>query len=169
MPLPLDRQRRQNVPSFQIWAAFGVGWRSPIIFFPKNEDDDKDRAWRLNSRRYMRRCLLNKEVFTKLKEPGILFLQDGARSHTAKSIMRFFERHNIGIMEDYPASSPDCNPIEAMWGVLDQHIAMRMPTTVEELEQATVDAWAEIPQDLMDRYASGFQPYMRSLVKRKGL
>lgn len=169
MPLPLDVRRRQNVPSFQIWAAIGYNWRSPIVFFPKCEDDDKKRGWRLNSQRYISRCLRNKEVLAKLKRKGIKFLQDGARCHTSKLSLAFLKRNGIDVIDNYPASSPDCNPIEALWVVLNAGIARRMPTTVEELKKATLEAWREIPQSVINRYVMGFQKHLKTVVRRKGL
>jgi transposase len=38
------------------------------------------------------------------------------------------------ILQDYPPSSPDLNPIEHVWSLLKCSVARRNPSTKEELE-----------------------------------
>lgn len=146
-PLPLDVQRRQNVPSFQIWAAVGYNWRSPIVFFPLHDGPStkgKKKAWRLNSRRYIDKCLSNPEVLRKLREPSTVFQQDGVRPHTANIVKNFLREQGTTLILGFPAPSPDCNIIEAVWAILDRGISEPMPRTQAELKKATIRAWEEI-------------------------
>ena len=49
---------------------------------------------------------------------------------------------------DWPARSPDLNPNEHAWDMLQTEISAHpvQPTMVQELQQALLDEWARIPQ-----------------------
>lgn len=155
--LARERQRRQNVANFQLWAAIGVGWRSQLVFFPKKrkKNGDDEKSWALNQYRYVRMCL--SKVKNYLRDSKSIFMQDGAKCHTANSVKAYLARNNITLMEDFPASSPDLNPIESLWAELNRRIAEKMPSTEAELKAAAIEAWNEIPQEVIDRHVRSFQ------------
>jgi transposase len=46
----------------------------------------------------------------------VVVIQDGARYHTSKAMRAFFATHAARLtIEQLPAYSPDCNPIEHLW------------------------------------------------------
>ncbi|GFV75516.1 transposable element Tcb2 transposase [Trichonephila clavipes] len=53
---------------------------------------------------------------------------------------------------DWPARSPDLNPIEHVWDFLGRRLAARTlpPVTIRELRLALQDEWAAMPQQLID-------------------
>ncbi|GFS76871.1 hypothetical protein TNCV_3755681 [Trichonephila clavipes] len=53
---------------------------------------------------------------------------------------------------DWPARSPDLNPIEHVWDFLGRRLAARTlpPITIRELRLALQDEWAAMPQQLID-------------------
>ncbi|GFX16622.1 transposable element Tcb2 transposase [Trichonephila clavipes] len=53
---------------------------------------------------------------------------------------------------DWPAGSPDLNPIEHVWDFLSRRLAARTlpPVTIRELRLALQDEWAAMPQQLID-------------------
>ncbi|CDQ87904.1 unnamed protein product [Oncorhynchus mykiss] len=50
---------------------------------------------------------------------------------------------------DWPDRSPDLNPIEHIWDIMSRSIHQRhvAPQTVQELADALVRVWEEIPQE----------------------
>ncbi|GFV56320.1 hypothetical protein TNCV_2643671 [Trichonephila clavipes] len=53
---------------------------------------------------------------------------------------------------DWPARSPDLNPIEHVWDFLGRRLAARTlpPVTIREFRLALQDEWAAMPQQLID-------------------
>ncbi|KAI3352159.1 hypothetical protein L3Q82_020970 [Scortum barcoo] len=73
--------------------------------------------------------------------PGFLLMQDNARPHVAGVCQQFLQDEGIDAM-DWPARSPDLNPIEHIWDIMSRSIHQRhvAPQTVQELVDALVQA-----------------------------
>jgi hypothetical protein len=53
--------------------------------------------------------------------PGFLLKQDNARPHVAGVCQQFLQEEGIDAM-DWPARSPDLNPIEHIWDIMSRSI-----------------------------------------------
>ena len=71
---------------------------------------------------------------------SFLFMDDNAHPHRAGFVDDMLEKKGIERMQ-WPASSPDLNPIEYVWDAVGRHIAGRTapPTTVPELQFALME------------------------------
>ncbi|GFU62139.1 transposable element Tcb2 transposase [Trichonephila clavipes] len=78
-------------------------------------------------------------------------MDDNARPHRARLVENMLEAETIQHME-WPACSPDLNPIEPVWDMLRRRIAAqpRPPATVRVMEIALLEEWNSIPQSLID-------------------
>ncbi|KAI3359140.1 hypothetical protein L3Q82_002673 [Scortum barcoo] len=59
--------------------------------------------------------------------PGFLLMQDNARPHVAGVCQQFLQDEGIDAM-DWPARSPDLNPIEHIWDIMSRSIHQRHAT-----------------------------------------
>ncbi|GFW69370.1 transposable element Tc3 transposase [Trichonephila clavipes] len=80
-----------------------------------------------------------------------LFMDDNARPHRANIVDECLQSEDVTRM-DWPVYSRDLNPIEHVWDMLGQRIAVRQPppTCLPELRRALLDEWCNIPQDQID-------------------
>ncbi|GFU24452.1 transposable element Tc3 transposase [Trichonephila clavipes] len=80
-----------------------------------------------------------------------LFMDDNARPHHAIIVDECLQSEDITRM-DWPAYSPDLNPVEHVWDMLGRRIAARqLPSTcLSELRRELLDEMCNIPQDQID-------------------
>ncbi|GFV93905.1 transposable element Tcb1 transposase [Trichonephila clavipes] len=78
-------------------------------------------------------------------------MDNNARPHRANIVDEFLQSEDITRM-DWPAYSPDLNPIEHVWDMLGRRIVARQPrpTCLPELRSALLDEWCNISQDQID-------------------
>jgi hypothetical protein len=155
-----------NLPSLMIWAAIGVGWRSPLVFVHKRGPRCPEAPRGMDAKKYVRCCLAR--VAPTLVARRAIFQQDGARPHVAHHTSGYIERKGIERMENWPPYSPDLNPIEQMWPVLDAAIARLAPDSHDSLQAAAIQAWAAIPQALIDNTVLSFRGKVGACRAREG-
>ncbi|GFU34307.1 transposable element Tc3 transposase [Trichonephila clavipes] len=82
--------------------------------------------------------------------PDFIFMDDDAACHRAVLIDDFLETKNIQRMS-WPAISPDLNPIEHVWNMLERKIATlsHPPSSVRELKKASQEAWNRLSPQLI--------------------
>lgn len=101
--------------------------------------------------------------------PGFLLMHDNARYHVAEVCRRFLHREGIDAM-DWPACSPDLNPIEHVWDMMSRSIRQRhaAPQTVQELTDALVQVWEEIPQETIGSLIRSMPRRCREVILARG-
>ncbi|GFW20131.1 transposable element Tc3 transposase [Trichonephila clavipes] len=85
--------------------------------------------------------------------PDFIFLDDNAPCCRAVLIDVFLEMENIQLMS-WPANSPDLNPIEHVWDMLERQIAAlsHPPSSVTELKSALQEAWNRLSPQLIHHF-----------------
>ncbi|GFX05977.1 transposable element Tc3 transposase [Trichonephila clavipes] len=106
----------------------------------------------VNGTRYCNEILLPYvRLFRGAMVLQFLFMDDNAPCHRTVAAEQLLESEDIERM-DWPARSPDHNPIEHVWNFLGRRLAARSlpPVTIRELRLALQDEWTAMPQLLID-------------------
>ncbi len=69
------------------------------------------------------------------EDADFIFQQDLAPAHTAKGTKSWFNDHGVTVL-DWPASSPNLNPIENLWGIVKRKMRDTRLNNAEDLKTA---------------------------------
>ncbi|GFV85024.1 transposable element Tcb1 transposase [Trichonephila clavipes] len=98
-----------------------------------------------------------------------LFMDDNARPHRENILDECLQSEDITRM-DWPAFSPNLNPIDHVWDMLGRRIAAREPppTCLPELRRALLDQWCNIPQDQIDNWLLSMSRRFKACIASSG-
>ncbi|GFS88087.1 transposable element Tcb2 transposase [Trichonephila clavipes] len=126
-----------------VWGGIMLGSRTDLHIFD---------AGSVNGTRYCNEILLPYvRLFRGAMGLRFLFMDDNAPCHRTVAAEQLLESEDIERM-DWPARSPDLNPIEHVWDFLGRRLAARTlpPVTIREHRLALQDEWAAMPLQLFD-------------------
>ncbi len=96
-----------------------------------------------------------------------IFRQDLAPVHTAKSTKSWLNDHGVGVL-DWPANSPDLNPIENLWGIVKRKMRNKRPKNTDELKATVKETWASIPPQQCHKLITSMPRRIEAVIKGKG-
>ena len=106
----------------------------------------------------------------------MIWQQDNASIHTARKIKKWLVDHGVTVL-DWPAVSPDLNPIEHCWAFLkdylNEHYAELMGRgeggqAVRAYQEAIEQSWLAIGQKLIDAYIVSMIRSTQAIITAKG-
>ncbi|GFU74999.1 transposable element Tcb2 transposase [Trichonephila clavipes] len=85
-------------------------------------------------------------------------MDDNARPHRTLAVEELLESEDVTRM-DWPAYSPDLNPMEHVWDALGRRIAARLhhPEYTQHLKQMLIEEWAILPQEMLHQLVLSMQ------------
>ncbi|KAK7089138.1 hypothetical protein V1264_009171 [Littorina saxatilis] len=98
-----------------------------------------------------------------------VFQHDNARPHTARATQDLLHRSGIQVMP-WPALSPDMNPIEPFWDLLQTQLnrVVPRPTTVADLDRAVRQAWTNIPRQASNTLVRSMHRRCQAVIDANG-
>jgi transposase len=96
-----------------------------------------------------------------------VFQQDNDPKHTARIVKQWLQDRHITIL-DWPAQSPDLNPIENLWHFVDKDIKMSKPSNLNELFTVIESSWRKISVDLCVKLVDSMHNRCKAVIKNFG-
>ncbi|KAL7279386.1 hypothetical protein ACG7TL_007227 [Trametes sanguinea] len=96
--------------------------------------------------------------------------QDDVRHHLpAKKVLAWFKKHDIVLLE-WPANSPDLNPIENLWGYIKEKLNTYpdYPAGMLELWERVEKEWEAIGVEYCRALVEGMPKRMAQVIRKKG-
>ena len=122
----------------------------------------------LTSRRQVTGGPTERKLFSSKK--AMSFVQDGAPVHTSKVTQTWCHLKNLPNLipkDEWPANSPDLNPVENSWTIIDE-ITYRdpAPKTLDKLKKRLRFAWKNVTQDTLKELAHSISCRLKKCLKK---
>ena len=167
-----------------VWGAIGINFRHLVIIrktsaakraTQKRNHEEREDNEKFTSTTYITRCLSGKVVdhlkdkTKKVRGSSLILQADNHRSHFSRQAIKYMDEKKIDYMADWPARSPDLNPIENLWAYMQRRVSMRVPLNADELAQAIEDEWNALTDKQVNEYVLSFRPKCERVFERNGL
>ena len=151
-------QEQMGGGSVMMWAGVSMHTKTPLVPIQGN----------LTSLRYQAEIVQPHIIPHVQANRGMQLAQDNAPCHVARGTMDMMTNNNVRVL-DWPARSPDLNPIEHLWDKLKRGIRARpAQLTLQELRHDAIRTWANIPQNFIQRYIVSMRARCRAVIQAVG-
>ena len=96
------------------------------------------------------------------------FMQDNAPCHKTKKVFNWLKERNIRVIEDWPAQSPDLNPIENLWDHVNRMLQHHNITNVEQLWLTVKEIWTNIDSGTIQKLVDSMPNRILDVQKSRG-
>ena len=152
---------RHGGGSVMFWGGVSLGGRTELVAL---------REGNVNAVRYIA-DILEPHVVPYAENFGadFIFMQDNARPHTAQITQNFLRHENIETM-NWPANSPDLNPIENLWDMMGRRFRAlpNPPANLDELTVAISEIWNDIDQADMRTLILSMRRRCEAVIQARG-
>jgi transposase len=147
--------------SIMIWGGISFEAHTDLVLVENGS---------LNAHRYIHEILEPHVVpYGPFIGEDFVFMHDNARPHIAHCVSLYLDTVGIYRM-DWPACSPDLNPIEHVWDKLGRQIRSHpvVPDNLNDLRIALLEEWERIPQDYVQNLFESMPRRMEAVIRARG-
>lgn len=145
--------------SVMVWGCMSTAGPGNLVFIDGKMDQ------------YVYKNILKENVIQSAQKLGIdsdfIFQQDNDPKHTARSVTRWLTENVENVLE-WPAQSPDLNPIEHLWDHLDRQIRKRTISSKNQLKSVIEEEWNKIPATVTQKLVASMSHRLQAVQKSKG-
>lgn len=153
-------RNRYGGGSVMIWGGISTRHRTAVYNVAGN----------LNGVRYQTE-ILQPLVLPALHQlgPHAVFQDDNARPHRSRAVNTFLQAAGVDRMQ-WPANSPDLNPIEHLWDELGRRLQQRRPrpANLNELFLSLQQEWDAVPQAFLRKLVNSMRQRCHECLASNG-
>lgn len=159
---PAPRKTVKWPTRIRVWAGIAATGKTKLIRIPKAMNSD---AYILMLRK--KGLPQAQSIFHGMANDWV-FMQDGDGAHTSKKTLRFLKSEGIQLLQPWPAHSPDLNPIENAWSMVEMYLQKKNPTTTDGLWRSMKRGWSSIDEGQLWNLCGSVERRMKSVIELKG-
>lgn len=159
-------EREQRKGGWMFWGCFNASQKGPSVFWEKEWGS-------ITSESYCQHIVPVIEGWIRLNEREgrhLTFMQDNARAHWAAATREELRQRSIELI-DWPAYSPDLNPIEMVWNkmknYIQEHFGEKM--SYDRLRAAVKEAWEAVPQSYLTELIQEMPKRCQAVIDARGM
>lgn len=161
LPITTTQTESFHGGSIMVWGGISSDARTELVIVDN----------RLTAARYIEEILQEHVLpYTGfIGENEFLLMHDNARPHVAHCVEEYLEEVGIRKLQ-WPARSPDLNPIEHIWDMLKRKIKTNSnrPDTLNQLRSAALVAWDSIQQVDIRNIIQSMPERMQAVIRARG-
>ena len=96
-----------------------------------------------------------------------LFAQDNDPKHKSNVVQTFLHNKGTSVME-WPSYSPDLNPIENLWAILDKQLRARRCNTLDELFKTLQNGWNNLQLKTLQSLVASMPARCQAVIDANG-
>lgn len=147
--------------SVMVWGGISYDARTELVCIDRGS---------LTGVRYIEEILSEHVVpYAPFIGEDFMLMHDNARPHTARCVTEYLDQIGLNRME-WPARSPDVNPIEHVWDMLGKRVRSRLssPCNLLEFKNALKKEWDNIDQGSIQTLFDGMNRQMIAVFNARG-
>ena len=154
-------QNRPNPPkSVQIWAGISWAGKTKLHVFDHGVKTNADIYCRLLDN------VIRDDLLFSQHRDAVLY-QDNSPVHTAAVVKNHLSEMGLPVAQA-PPNSPDLNPIEHIWAIMEQRMPAERPGSYDELVREVEVAYQSISLSEIRHCISHLTKVKEKLIKQKG-
>ena len=96
-----------------------------------------------------------------------IFQHDNDPKHTAVIVTKYLQNNGINVLK-WPSQSPDLNPIENLWAILDRSLSDRIPSNESELYAQLLQEWNKISPVILHSLIKSMPQRCQAVIDSQG-
>jgi len=143
------------------WGCFSANGFGKLFLFTSNLDSN------LMCTIYKNELLPSAKIMFGDNTSDWYLQEDNDPKHKSKKCQSFKQQNNIQVMK-WPAQSPDCNPIENVWGLIKNRLSGKTFKSAFALKLAIRKEWKSLDKNYAEALVQSVPKRLQAVVESSG-